>query len=337
MEGAEQPNILITGASGLVGTKVLQAIGKRRKAFGSIIALDVRPPAEDERINDVDYVTCDIRDPGIGDLLRSRDIKVVVHLAAIVTPGRNSSPELEYQVDVIGTENVLKACAQHAIVQFVYLSSGAAYGYHADNPVPLRETDALRGNDEFSYSKHKRLVEEMLIRIKKSAPSMKQLIFRPGTILGAGARSPVSAIFEGRFVIGVIGADSPFVMVWDEDVAAAIVKGVLDRREGIYNLAGDGAVTLREIARRARKPYLPLPVGLLKAALWILKKGGLSARGPEGADFLRYRPVLCNDRLKREFGFVPEKTSAEVLSYYLGAMCQSSAEPANAAPVILSI
>jgi len=320
MENSQRPNVLVTGASGLVGTKVLQAIGRRRETFGAVVALDVRSPPGDRRIDGADYVAGDIRDPAIGDLLQSRNIDTVVHLAAIVAPGKNSSPELEYQVDVLGTENILKACSAHAIVQFVGLSSGAAYGYHADNPVPLRETDALRGNDSFTYSKHKRLVEEMLTRFRKLAPGVRQLIFRPGTILGAGARSPVSAIFEGRFVIGVVGADSPFVMIWDEDVAAAIVKGVLERREGIYNLAGDGVLTLREIAKRAGKPYLPLPADLLKAALWILKKAGLSARGPEGVDFLRYRPVLANDRLKAEFGFVPEKTSAEVFAYYLGAM-----------------
>jgi UDP-glucose 4-epimerase len=320
MGSSQRPNVLITGASGLVGTKVLRAIGKRREAFGTIVALDVRPPPGEGRIDDADYVTGDIRDPVIGGLLKSRNIDTVVHLAAIVAPGKNSSPELEYQVDVLGTENILKACSEHAIVQFVYLSSGAAYGYHADNPVPLRETDALRGNDSFAYSKHKRLAEEMLVRFRRLAPGMKQLIFRPGTILGTGARSPVSAIFEGRFVIGIIGADSPFVMIWDEDVAGAIVKGVLECREGIYNLAGDGALTLHEIARRAGKPYLPLPAGLVKAVLWVLKRAGLSARGPEGVNFLRYRPVLANDRLKGEFGYVPEKTSAEVFAYYLGAM-----------------
>jgi UDP-glucose 4-epimerase len=36
-------------------------------------------------------------------------------------------------------------------------------------------------------------------------------------------------------------------------------------------------------------------------------------------NFLRYRPVLDNRRLKRLFGHVPQKTSAEVFEFYLAA------------------
>jgi UDP-glucose 4-epimerase len=36
-------------------------------------------------------------------------------------------------------------------------------------------------------------------------------------------------------------------------------------------------------------------------------------------NFLRYRPVLANRRLKEVFGYVPQKTSAEVFEFYLAA------------------
>jgi len=43
---------------------------------------------------------------------------------------------------------------------------------------------------------------------------------------------------------------------------------------------------------------------------------GLSRYGLEQVDFLRYRPVLSNEKLKSEFGFTPRMTSAEVFDYY---------------------
>ncbi len=314
------PNVLITGAGGLVGGKVLAAITKERATFGAVVAMDIREVAETGRLADIDYIIGDICDPAIADTFRSHEISTVIHLAAIVAPGKDSSAELEYRVDVLGTENIIKAAIATGVTQIITLSSGAAYGYHASNPVPLKESDELRGNDAFAYSRHKRLVEEMLQRYRHSNPELRQLILRPGTILGAHVRSPVSAIFEGAFVIGIAGADSPFVMILVEDVAAIILKGVLEGREGIYNLAGDGALSLREIAKLTGKPFVPLPAGLLRFVLRVLKATGLSIRGPEGVDFLQYRPVLANDHLKAEFGFTPTMTSAEVFDYYLQSM-----------------
>ena len=59
-----------------------------------------------------------------------------------------------------------------------------------------------------------------------------------------------------------------------------------------------------------------LPAGLVGVALSILKRLGLTQYGPEQVNFLRYRPVLDNRRLKEEFGYVPRKTSAEVFEFW---------------------
>jgi UDP-glucose 4-epimerase len=55
---------------------------------------------------------------------------------------------------------------------------------------------------------------------------------------------------------------------------------------------------------------------LIRAALRVLKPLGLSQYGPEQVDFLRYRPVLSNEALERDFGYTPERTSREVFDYY---------------------
>ena len=93
--------------------------------------------------------------------------------------------------------------------------------------------------------------------------------------------------------------------------------GVFSTATGIYNLAGDGAVAMRELARILKKPYLPLPAGLLRGALWLLKCLGLTQYGPEQVGFLQYRPVLDNERLKEVFGYQPAKSSREAFEYYL--------------------
>ncbi|NOZ02649.1 MAG: epimerase, partial [Deltaproteobacteria bacterium] len=68
-----------------------------------------------------------------------------------------------------------------------------------------------------------------------------------------------------------------------------------------------------------KKPYVPVPAGLIKGALWVLKRLGLTQYGPEQVKFLLYRPVLSNRRLKEEFGFEPSMTTRQVFDYFLEA------------------
>ncbi|RKZ11909.1 epimerase, partial [bacterium] len=260
-------SVLITGAGGYIGRQVVAALASDRRDLTTIVASDLHLPPAEGRLAGIDYLAADICSPELAGAFERYKIDVVVHLAAVVTPGRRSNRELEYKVDVLGTENVLEACVAAGVKKIIYTSSGAAYGYHADNPAWLEEHHPLRGNDEFAYACHKRLVEEMLARYREQHPALEQLIFRPGFILGATTRNQITNLFEQKCIVGLKGADSPFVIIWDQDVVGAILKGIFDGGSGVYNLAGDGILTLPEMARLLGKPYIALPVGLVKAAL----------------------------------------------------------------------
>ncbi len=317
----EPRTVLVTGAGGYIGAQVVAGLAAAVPAEGEaplrVVAADVREIPAADRLEGVIYETADVRSPGMADLFQRHGVDTVVHLAAIVTPGKKPDRRLEFEVDVLGTRNVLEACLQVGATQLVVTSSGAAYGYHADNPDWLDEDDLLRGNTEFAYSDHKRQVEQILARYRRLHPALRQLIFRPGVVLGTSTRNQITDLWDARRVIGLRGADTPFVIIWDQDVVAIIVQGVLQRSEGIYNLAGDGVLTMREIARLMGKPYVPLPVTAVRGALWALKRLGRTQYGPEQVDFLRYRPVLSNRRLKEEFGYVPRKSTREVFELFL--------------------
>jgi UDP-glucose 4-epimerase len=265
------------------------------------------------------FVRHDVRAPGLDGVLQQHGIDTVVHLAAIVTPGARSNRALEYEVDVVGTRNVLDACIASGVRQLIVTSSGAAYGYHADNPPWLTETDPIRGNEAFAYSHHKRLVEEMLAAARNEQPQLRQVVFRVGTILGATTRNQITALFDKPRLVALRGSPSPFVFVWDQDVVGAIGHAIRTDAAGIYNVAGDGALSIHEIAARLGKRCVTLPPGALRAALALLHPLRLSRYGPEQVDFLRYRPVLDNRRLKEQLGYRPRMSSAEVFDFYCRA------------------
>lgn len=305
--------VFVTGASGYLGRLLV-----RRLAGGvAVVAADLRPVPEAERLAGVRYVTLDVRDPqAVSAAIGDEPVAVVVHLAALVTPPRGDHRALAWDVDVRGTRHVLDACLRHGVPKVIVTSSGAAYGYHPDNAPALTEDAPLRGNEVFAYSHHKRLVELLLADYRQRHPELAQLVFRPGTILGASAKNQITAIFERPVILGLRESSSPFVFVLDEDVVTCLVRGVRDPAlTGIFNLAGDGTMTLAEIARALKKPYLALPAKVVRSGLALLARLGLAPYGPEQVLFLMHRPVLDNRHLREAFGFTPT-SSREVFDLY---------------------
>jgi UDP-glucose 4-epimerase len=308
--------VLITGAAGYLGSQLLAALAADQANVGRIVAVDVRDIPANRRLRGVEYCRADVRSAELAGLFKSKAPRTVVHLASIVTPGKDSNREFEYSVDVLGTENVLKACLAAGVEKIIVTSSGAAYGYHPDNPTWITEDWPVRGNEAFAYAHHKRLVEEMLARWRAAHPELKQVVLRIGTILGETVHNQITDLFEKPRLIAIRGSDSPFVFIWDQDVAGSILHAIATDKTGIYNVAGDGALTITEIAIRLGKRCVVLPAWLIGAALAVLKKFRLTQYGPEQVDFLRYRPVLDNRRLKQEFGYIPRKTSSEVFDFW---------------------
>ncbi len=309
-------NILITGACGYLGSLLTQELAKEKEILGihHLIAADIKHPQVLEEGVSFEYL--DVREKKAFDLLQKYQINCVIHLASIVTPSGQSNRAFEYSVDVEGTHNILNACIQAKVKRLIISSSGAAYGYYPENIKPLIETDPIRGNYEFAYSYHKRLIEEELKKYRELYPDLEQTIFRITTILGEKVNNQITDLFKKKIQLGICGTESGFSFIWDQDAIACFKQSIFSEKYGIYNLAGDGYVSLKERGYILKKPIIQIPAKLIEWALYILKFFKLTQYGPEQTMFLKYRPILDNKKLKDEFGFIPTKTSREVFEYY---------------------
>jgi UDP-glucose 4-epimerase len=305
--------VLVTGAAGFIGRSLIAELA-RGNANSEIVALDLREVPAHERLANVTYLAGDIRDPALKDIFQQHRPQTIVHLASVVAVG--GDPQLDWEIDVLGTKNVLQCCVDASVEHLIVTSSGAAYGYYADNPVPLHEDDPLRGNADFPYARNKREVEEMLAEWHDLYPHLEQTVFRPCTVLGPTTSNQITAMFERPVVVGLSGASTPFSLIADSDVVAALVQAVRDPRPGTYNLSGDGVLSLREIAVLNQKFYVAIPAGPLKFLLWLLKLLRVTRLGPGAVKFVQYRPVLTNEKLKSEFGFAPRYDAREVFERY---------------------
>lgn len=316
MISKRKKKILITGCSGYLGTVLLRQMARDHVKW-HVFGIDIKPPAIRSKLKNFTFRKLNLLADDLGNYIRSLKPDVVIHLASIVEPPKGMKRDTIRKIEVNGTLKLLELSLQAGSEQFIVTSSGAAYGYYPDNERPLTENSPVRGNPEFAYSDHKRRIEEILKRYRMTNPEQKQLIFRSGTILGRGTDNQITALFNRKRLPAVSGSDSPFVFIWDEDVAGAIIHGIKEKAGGIYNLAGDGTMTIHEIAERLNRKVISLPAWLMKLILAVLKPLKLTRYGPEQVDFLRYRPVLSNEKLKNELGYIPQKTTRETFEYFL--------------------
>ncbi len=311
--------VLITGAAGFIGQQVLADLLVQQPSW-ELFAADLLPIPSNLQQGQLQALKLDISQPAaLLKAVAQTQPQVIVHLALLETTPAGIRGEPLHEQDGHGTRALIEAAAANQVQQLIVISSAAAYGYYPENAEWIDEHDPLRGHAKFPCAKHAREVEELLVQARVAHPQLRQLILRPTTILGKRVAQQVSAPFEKSALLGIKDSDSRCGFIWDQDVVRIIRKGLECGTAGIYNLAGDGALSQREIATILRKPYLPLPSKLAQGLLRILQRLGLSQYGPEQVDFLRYRPVLANRRLKDEFGYTPRYTSREALLAFLDA------------------
>lgn len=177
--------VLLTGASGSIGSAVLAELLTRKAQF-NIRVLDVKTKRSQQILapysNDVELIWGDLRVPGSLDET-VRGVETVIHLAAIIPPLADHQPALAEAVNVQGTRHLIEALQRRAPeVCLLYSSSVSVYGDRVARPW-ITVTDRLCPSHGDYYAVTKIAAEE---HVKQSG--LNWSIFRLAAIFGPTAR-----------------------------------------------------------------------------------------------------------------------------------------------------
>lgn len=126
--------ILITGAGGQIGADLLTTLIEQGH---DVIATDINLPDEHRRRLGGQWRVLDITSrEQVENTLGEVAPDVVFHLAAILSARGEKAPHVTYEVNQTGTYYMLDACHRHAVKQFLFTSSIAAYGPGLPDPTP---------------------------------------------------------------------------------------------------------------------------------------------------------------------------------------------------------
>lgn len=234
--------VLLIGASGFVGTRLIETIGEKR-----CINIDKQ---NSSRYNNITLIH-DIRNDGI-DVAISHQPSSIVLLAA--EHRDDVSPiSLYYDVNVQGTKNVLDAMDHKGIKSIIFTSSVAVYGLNK------KISDETHQADPFNhYGKSKWEAEEVLREWYQKDPENRSLsIIRPTVIFGEANRGNVYNLLKqialGKFLM--IGkGENKKSMAYVGNVVVFIKYLIENDKPGyrVYNYVDKPDFNMNELVHQVR-------------------------------------------------------------------------------------
>jgi UDP-glucose 4-epimerase len=310
--------VAVTGPTGEIGGAVVAAL-ERSKEVGRILGMARRPFDPRERgWKKVIYRRGDVLDRRkVTSLVEEAD--VVIHLAFMIMGGAKASR----RVNLDGSRNVFEASALAGVKRIVYASSVAAYGFHGQNPQPLTEDVPARGTSTHYYSAQKAEVEELLADALHGQRT-SAYVFRPCIVAGPQAPllidslpytqvserlpGPVLSLLRGLPILRPVLPDPgvPFQLIHHDDVATAMRAGVLGRgKPGVYNLAGAGQLTVRELAEELGWYSIPIPELAVDAVAEMVSRLGFLPAQAQWIAAFREPVIMSTAKARKELGWRP--------------------------------
>jgi len=329
---AADMTVVVTGPTGAIGRAVIRAL-EQDDRVGRAHGM-ARRPLEPVFLGwrKTKYRRGDVLDRGaVDDLVADAD--VVIHLAYAIVGSRGEST----RINVTGSRNVFEATVMAGRPsRLVFMSSVAAYGYHADNPVPLREDVAARGSPEHHYSANQATCESLLAELTAGS-GLEVYVLRPCLVAGpdalpliknlrlspiverlpAAARQLLAQLPGLRPVVPDPGV--PIQLVHHDDVAAAVCAATMgDGPPGIYNLAAPGEVTMTDLAKVVGAYAVPVPHALAVASSQLVAALPWVPAGAQWIHAVRYPMLMDIARARRDLGWQPRYTAREALMSMTG-------------------
>ena len=304
-------SVLVTGASGLVGSHVVQALAAR----GDPVRALVRPASRAAVLGlGAEVVTGDVTDPAVWRA-GARGVRAIVHAAAIVQ--RRASWEQYVAVNVDATRLAV-AAARAEGARLIYISSVAVYAGSAAYP-----SRPERRDEDFPfqpipapdfYARSKRLAEEV-VREAATHRDIEVAALRPTVIYGERDRLFTPRVIRAarlRFVPRIGPGTNRLSCVYAGNVAAAAVAALDARLQGFraYNVTSDGppALSQREFfeafaAALGRRTWsIPIPTPLAGIAIGLFTARRLARAA---VSFVSGENPYTDERIRAELGWRP--------------------------------
>ena len=302
--------ILVTGLSTHWGGRLAAAL-EASEEVEAIIGVDSRDPTRE--LERTEFVRVGTQHSLLRRIVEAAEIDTVVD-ARLMIDSVWASPGRAHENNVIGTMNVLAACAgpDSTVRKLVFRSSAHYYGSAQDDPAFFTEDMERPHPPQTPLERDIVEAEAAVADFAEKSPDVSVTILRFADVLGPEVQTSHRALFELPVVPVVLGFDPRYQFVHEDDVVEALGHVVHADLPGVFNVAADGVLALSEVVDLLGKWMVPvLPPWGTGLAAATLRRVGIDL-SPEMLGQLRYGRGLDN-RLLKATGFAYRYTTRETV------------------------
>ncbi|MGC8652210.1 MAG: NAD-dependent epimerase/dehydratase family protein [Candidatus Micrarchaeia archaeon] len=287
-------NILVTGASGRLGSALVKALIAKGYRVNALVQKG------DNEVEGASTFFADINDKATIEKA-FENVDIAVHLAAIVSQYKFGKVAI-HRVNVEGTRNVVDLCKIHNVNRIIFASTVDVYGQNRQNV--LNEGSTLKPAD--AYGKSKVEAERIIV-----SSGIAYTIFRMAVIYGPAFEASFFKVFDAvakgkAYIIG--DGVNVLSLINIKDVVNAYILAIQGggAPSGIYNL-GDGMYYTQSYLYNLAARLLgvnSMPKHISKLLAFIVARA-------KGFDIDELRFITSNRKLdiskvKKELSFTPK-------------------------------
>ncbi|MDD5439341.1 MAG: NAD-dependent epimerase/dehydratase family protein [Candidatus Omnitrophica bacterium] len=309
-------NVFVTGGFGFVGRHIVRLLAGEGAYTISVLT---RHPEQvgDLRPYGVRVCIGDITDAGtMKDSLKHQDI--VIHCAALMSNFDRAGRKKFFDINVRGTEHVVRGCDRKALKRFIHMSSVGVYGATGKNGAA---EDSPHGTDLSLYEWSKKEAEKAVLD-HAGKEALPYVILRPSQLYGEGMYygwpSTMRSIRRGTMVLPGPGtAKIHLLNVADLAKAVGLFCKADAQAGGIYNVAGPEILSLKEVFNTLASllgkppvrtvPFLPVYCAslALSAVPDVIKTEAMRLLTPHRVSFFNNDHLYITEKLERALNFTP--------------------------------
>ena len=306
--------VLVAGAARHLGNQLAFSLAQD-SMVEHLVAVDITQPKDP--IGSGEFVRADIRNPVLTRIMQDHGIDTVVHAGVLSTPLEQGGRSVMKEINVIGSMQLLAACRKvESIKHLVVKSTTALYGASAKDPAFFTESTPAGRLPSSGFAKDSADVESYVRTFARHRPDVSVTTLRFANVLGPRVSTTLTNYFELPIWPGILGYDPRLQFIHEEDLVKALHQSVLNPVAGTFNVAGEGAATLGQVAKIAGRPIAKFPPQLFSSTNGLLKRMGIVDLSREQLSLLKYGRVVDISRARDLLNFVPTHSSIDTFKSF---------------------